>query len=167
MLQEAFLYILKNDHKEQSVDKMKSPKGKYLILWLYLFLSLDTTFFSSYLSNDEKMTIGIYSDRGASEACIIASTNMFEWMGYEIKRIYAKNLEAGDLGDIDLFYFPGGNPFKYIDYISDKGKQRIRQMIKSGIGYIGTCAGAGFAAEQMIWRGDLTSQDSLGIFPGI
>jgi len=146
---------------------MKLTKCKYIILLLSLFLSLNTASVSFPVSNNEKITIGIYSGQGASEACIVAAENMFEWMGYEIKRFYAKNLEAGDLNDIDLFYFPGGNPFKYIDFISAKGKQRIRQRIKSGVGYIGTCAGAGFAAEQMKWRDELTSQDSLGIFPGI
>ena len=71
--------------------------------------------------------IGLYSDSGAEDACVIASEHMFKWMGCEVRRIYATTIHDGVMDDIDIFYFPGGNMFRYIDGISDQGKARIRQ----------------------------------------
>ncbi len=103
------------------------------------------------LTGDGIVTIGIYVDEGASGICYIAAENMFEWMGFETRRIYAADLNEGDIEHIDVFYFPGGS---YGSLINDTGTQRLRDAVASGRGLMGTCGGAYFAAD-------------VGIFPGV
>lgn len=116
--------------------------------------------------DDGMTTIGIYADRGAANACVIAAENMFEWMGYTVERINAEAVNNGDIRHIDVFYFPGGSARPYIEDISEQGKDNIRQLVDNGCAYIGTCAGGLFAAEIQIWEGTVYTEDHLGIFPG-
>jgi glutamine amidotransferase-like uncharacterized protein len=106
------------------------------------------------LTGDGIVTVGIYAGEGASGVCYSAAEKMFQWMGFETERLYGQTINSGDIEHIDIFYFPGGNAGLYDGFINDSGKQRIRDAITSGRGYIGTCGGAYYAASY------------LEIFPG-
>ena len=121
---------------------------------------------SSELTDDGFVTVGVYADSGAADACVIAAKNMFEWMGYTVFLMDADFINNEDLQNIDIFYFPGGSPAPYSRNITDQGREQIRKMIRSGSGFIGTCAGGLFAAETQVWHGVEHSQGQLGIFPG-
>lgn len=116
--------------------------------------------------DDGVTTIGIYTDDGAAQSCIIAAQNMFRWMGYEIDHLDAEKINYQEIRHIDLFYFPGGSSRPYCEDITETGKDKIRQLISGGSGYIGTCAGAMFAAETQVWRDTAYSSTQLGIFSG-
>jgi glutamine amidotransferase-like uncharacterized protein len=111
------------------------------------------------LTGDGIVTIGIYADEGAAAVCYVAAENMFSWMGFETRRIYASTLNEGDIEHIDVFYFPGGS---YGSLIDETGRQRLRDAIASGRGCIGTCGGAYFAAYLGVFPGTLT-----GPVPGL
>ncbi len=116
--------------------------------------------------DDGITTVGIYADSGAAWSCVTAARNMFLWMGYTVELIYASNVNNESLRHIDIFYFPGGSAGPYITDITPEGKDKLRQLIRNGAGYIGTCAGAMFAADTQIWRGQIYATDQLGIFAG-
>ncbi len=120
-------------------------------LMIMIIGSVNCTDKTNELTGDGIVTVGIYADEGASGICYIAAENMFKWMGFETKRIYASAINNGDFEHIDIFYFPGGS---YGSAISDSGLQLLREAIASGRGYMGTCGGAHFARY-------------LGIFPGV
>lgn len=111
-------------------------------------------------------TIGLYSDRGATVTCVTAAERMFQSMGYSVAHLTAEIINNDDLSSVNLFYFPGGASGPYISDITVKGKRKIRRMISSGTGYIGTCAGAVFAVEKQVWDGTIYTEGQLGIFPG-
>ncbi len=115
---------------------------------------------------DGVVTIGIYADSGAAPACVTAAMNMFRWMNHRVELMYVDDLNYGDLSHIDLFYFPGGNSEPYMRMISADGRNNLQDLIRDGRGYIGTCAGAMYAAEVQTWRGRSYTQGLLGIFPG-
>jgi glutamine amidotransferase-like uncharacterized protein len=104
------------------------------------------------LTGDGIVTVGIYADENASGICYIAAENMFKWMGFETKRIYASTINDGNFEHIDIFYFPGGG---YGSAITDTGLQMLRDVIAEGRGYIGTCAGAYFAEYLGIFLGSV------------
>jgi len=116
--------------------------------------------------DDGTTTIGIYADSGAAWACVTAARHMFLWMGYTVEFIYASTVNTEDLRHIDIFYFPGGSAGPYIKDITPQGKEKLRQLIRNGAGYIGTCAGAMFAADTQVWQGHTYATDQLAIFPG-
>lgn len=139
--------------------------GKYLTVCAILIFATTCTHSVGPI-DDGVTTIGIYTDDGAAQACVIAAYNMFKWMGYNIDSLDAEKVNYGDIRHIDLFYFPGGSSGPYIEDITEQGKEKIRQLISAGCGYIGTCAGAMFAAETQVWQGTAYSDCQLGIFPG-
>lgn len=143
-------------------------KGPILSVWVFALLMINHPSCSNALrlKDDGITTIGIYADSGAAWSCLTAAENMFLWMGYTVEFIYANTVNNEDIQHIDVFYFPGGNSEHYIVHITSQGRERIRQMISNGAGYIGTCAGAMFAAETQIWQGNTYITGQLGIFPG-
>jgi glutamine amidotransferase-like uncharacterized protein len=111
---------------------------------------------------DSLIIIGINSDNGAAEGCIIAACNMFEWMEWdEVRKIYAENINNNLLDDLDLIYFPGGSIPPYRRDITNTGRQNLRNRIQAGFGYIGTCAGGLIACEKSIWE---DYEDNVGLF---
>jgi biotin--protein ligase len=91
---------------------------------------------------------------------------MFEWMGYTVVRIDADAINHGDLQPMDVVYFPGGSSGPFQEDITPEGKEKIRQRVRDGGCFIGTCAGALFAAERVIWEGLEESGETLALFPG-
>ncbi|MBN1969312.1 MAG: hypothetical protein JXR48_03820 [Candidatus Delongbacteria bacterium] len=91
---------------------------------------------------DGKIKIALYSDEGAHISCITAAEKMFEWMEYEVERVYADSVNYGNIKIYDLFYFPGGSSSFYREKINEEGRDKLRSLIDEGRGFIGTCAGA-------------------------
>ncbi|OGC43020.1 hypothetical protein A2Y85_03050 [candidate division WOR-3 bacterium RBG_13_43_14] len=89
------------------------------------------------LTGDGIVTVGVYIDKGASGICYGAAEKMFEWMGFRIERIFAVTVNEGNLDDIDIFYFPGGNGGLYDSYVNDTRKQRLRDLIDDGRAGVG------------------------------
>lgn len=115
---------------------------------------------------DDKVTVGLFSGAGAADACVTAASHMFEWMGYSIVLIDAQVVNHDDLTHIDILYFPGGSTGPYQEMIHAEGRDKIRDRIQSGGCFIGTCAGALYAAEQIVWNGSQDPREALGLLQG-
>ena len=115
---------------------------------------------------DEVVTVGLYTGDGAAEACSDAAGNMFAWMGYEVVELNAARVNQDDLGQFDILYFPGGSSDPYQAQIDATGRDEIRERIRDGGCFIGTCAGAVYAARTVTWEGQDDSVGSLELFPG-
>jgi glutamine amidotransferase-like uncharacterized protein len=111
-------------------------------------------------------TVGLYTDRGTADACVTAAEKMFQWMGHAVERITADTINDDDLARFGLLYFPGGSSGPYQNDISSEGREKIRQFVGAGGCFIGTCAGALFAAERIVWEGEEDLQNILALFPG-
>lgn len=110
--------------------------------------------------------VAVYDDRGCWEPSTTASENMFRWMGYSVTRISARYINNADLSGFRLICVPGGNMTNYAEDISPAGKEKMRQFVADGGGYIGLCAGSHFAAERVLWSDDTLPYEWLGLFPG-
>jgi glutamine amidotransferase-like uncharacterized protein len=78
----------------------------------------------------------------------------------------AQFINREDLSHLDILYFPGGDAGPYQENISAEGREKIRQLVGAGGCFIGTCAGALYAAERVVWEGTDDSENTLGLFPG-
>ncbi|UCE27546.1 MAG: hypothetical protein JSW52_01985 [Candidatus Coatesbacteria bacterium] len=119
------------------------------------------------VSVSEEIVVGIYADDGASPGCVGPAEKMFEWMGCTIVFLYAGDVNGKPLDKIDILYFPGGDAGPYVKNISAAGKEKIRDFVRGGGGYIGTCAGGCFASETIIWLGNKYTGGNLGLFRGV
>jgi len=116
---------------------------------------------------DEDIIIGIYADDGASPGCVEPSEKMFEWMDCIVVLLYAEDVNNEPLDKIDVLVFPGGSSGPYSEDITAAGKEKIRKFVRDGGGYIGTCAGACFGSDTIIWLGTEYPEGNLGLFQGI
>jgi glutamine amidotransferase-like uncharacterized protein len=134
-----------------------------LMGWLVLFLSISLF---TYCRGTKAGDIAIYSDQGAWEESVQAGQKMFEWMGYTVAIIDADYINSQSLDKFRILYIPGGDMYQYAQDISSTGKEKIREFVANGGGYIGICGGAYFASEKVIWRGQELSMTPLGLFSG-
>jgi glutamine amidotransferase-like uncharacterized protein len=111
--------------------------------------------------------IALYSETGADERCIIATSRMFEWMDYGVTLVNADSINNISLKKFNIICFPGGDMYQYSQNISADGFEKIRNFIRAGGGYIGICGGAYFTGEKIFWQGNQLPMNSLAIFPGI
>jgi glutamine amidotransferase-like uncharacterized protein len=115
--------------------------------------------------NDSPVRIAVYSGEGAFFRSITASTKMFQWMGAEVQKIYPQEIIEGKLNAFDILYMTGGWAVPYNRDLMGQGFKKIRSFLEGGGGFIGTCAGAFFAADYIFWEGE-RYEYLLDIFPG-
>jgi len=133
----------------------------------FLLLILSGLLLAADCQKVEFNLIALYSDNGAAESCVNATKNMFEWMGYTVKLITSDYIDKNDLDNFSMICFPGGDMYRYSIDISSSGKEKIRNFIRDGGGYIGICGGAYFTGEKVFWQGNQLPMEPLAIFPGI
>jgi glutamine amidotransferase-like uncharacterized protein len=143
------------------------PTGTPISAWQLIPTSTSTPnrTESSQTAADD-VTVGLYAGGGAANECAQAARKMFEWMGYTVTRLDADMINQSKISHIDVVYFPGGSSGPYREDISAEGREKIRRLIHSGGCFIGTCAGALFAAERVVWEGETDPRPTLGLFPG-
>jgi len=163
-----------------------SPDGKYLFFENYIpetdqadILWVSTDIIEALRSEmldkenadnttEEKPTVsvGLFSGEGAHEGCVTPADGMFSWMEFDVTLIDAETVNQDDLSPFDILYFPGGSAGPYQEMINAEGREKIRAHVSAGGCFIGTCAGALYAAEKVIWEGNDDSQGLLGLFSG-
>ena len=89
-----------------------------------------------------KLRTGVYADTGVSGG------GAFEWLRIvkespelEMVPLSAADIRAGALDGVDVLVMPGGSPPAIKRNLKPEGAGRIRDFIRGGGGYIGTCAG--------------------------
>ena len=71
--------------------------------------------------------------------------------GFDAKRVLAADIRAGALEDFDVLIMPGGSGSAQANDLGDSGKERVRQFVRTGGGYVGICAGAYLASSHYDW----------------
>jgi len=163
-IKKNILYIMK-DNMNQLITNKRKKIIFWLISWLSVFLLL--LFVANCESqSDKNAIIALYSGRGTDEEHIRATKNMFQWMDCTVQLVKADYINNENLGSFNILCIPGGNMYQYAQDISSEGKEKIRDFISDGGGYIGICGGAYFASEKVVWQGNRLPVIPLGIFPG-
>jgi glutamine amidotransferase-like uncharacterized protein len=138
---------------------------KFYIISLFILLFIPACQFQQTGNSIPK--IALYSEKGADKRCVLSTTKMFEWMGYDVTLIDADSVNNTILEKYNIICFPGGDMYQYSQNISTEGLEKIRNFIRTGGGYIGICGGAYFTGEKIFWQGNQLPMNSLAIFPGI
>ncbi|NLY38782.1 MAG: hypothetical protein GX044_05725 [Firmicutes bacterium] len=111
--------------------------------------------------------IGIYSGSGSWEENVVAIINFFEHYGINYGTFDEQDASFGDLGaSFDAIWFPGGFSESYRHYISNH--DNLRAFVDEGGLFIGTCAGAYYASDIMLWldEGEKLLDYPLKLFAG-
>ena len=114
--------------------------------------------------------IAIYTDDGVGTwpDGIVAFEQFLDWKGVTHRRITAPEINTGDLSqDFKAIYFPGGYAWYYKVAFNENGLNNIRNLVSTGGGYIGMCAGAYFACDSVDWEEDGVLDYPLDLFDGV
>jgi glutamine amidotransferase-like uncharacterized protein len=60
-----------------------------------------------------------------------------------------RDIRSGGLGDCSLLIVPGGYTAQCVDAVGEEGFEQIREFVAGGGGYVGICAGAYIAAQNV------------------
>ncbi len=91
--------------------------------------------------------VAIYSDEGSPKAPdLIEACLTPEPEGFVFKRVSAEEIRAGVLKDYAVLAEGGGRASLQAEALGDAGREKIREFVRNGGGYIGICAGAYLAA---------------------
>jgi len=146
--------------------EMRSRPALAVVVLTLLFLPTLSCSSSKTSEPNDEFVVALYNGDGVWAESVTAMTKMFEWMGFTVKLVGAQNINEGSLKSFQLLAVPGGDMFQYAGDISESGKEKIREFIDQGHGYIGICGGAYFAAKQTRWRGSQLPYSPLSIFDG-
>ena len=120
-------------------------------------------------------TIFIYKDEGVgglSVKALIRSLNKSEVTSkYLVSTISADELIYGPWeNECEILVIPGGRDVPYHQALQGMGNQKIKRFIEKGGKYLGICAGAYYASNQVIFEKEseheVIEKRELSFFPG-
>ena len=90
----------------------------------------------------KKIRVGLYVDIGASGNGVFHLASLIAHSPQtELVTLLASDIRAGKLKDIDILVMPGGGSTTQCVTVGEKHLDKIRDFIRNGGGYVGTCAG--------------------------
>lgn len=96
--------------------------------------------------------VALYADGGASKT---GSPKVKESLpneqGFELRLVTSEQIRDGVLKDFDVLIQPGGSGSRQASTLAENGRERVRQFVADGGGYIGICAGAYLASANYPW----------------
>ena len=95
--------------------------------------------------------VGVYRDVGvgASVRDLLRAIRNVE--SVYVREVSADDILRGCLSDVDVLIHPGGSGGKQGRHLGEEGRQRIRQFVQEGGGFMGICAGAYLASADYGW----------------
>jgi len=75
--------------------------------------------------------------------------------GIDVRFLGSRDFEPFELDQFDLLFFPGGSGSKQARALGEERRERIREFVRSGGGFIGVCAGAYLCSAHYSWSLDL------------
>lgn len=114
----------------------------------------------------KRAQVAIYNDKGVWADAVTAVEKFLDYKGMTWEEVTGADINKNDLRPLyDVLYMPGGDSAWYKRKIRSSGEQNIRDLVSSGGGYIGICAGAYYACDRIIWEG--TEYDNpLNLYDG-
>ncbi len=103
------------------------------------------------LTASKKLTIGVYLDKGAGPSGNNLLRVLEKLDQVTVTKLTAAHIRTHGLADIDLLIHPGGSGGEQGRNLQDHGRERIRDFVREGGGFIGICAGAYLATAHYPW----------------
>ena len=91
---------------------------------------------------EKKVRVGLYVDSGASGNGLFHLASLIEHSPQtELVTLLASDIRAGKLKEVDILVMPGGGSTAQCMTIGLEHHDKIRDFLRNGGGYVGTCAG--------------------------
>ena len=90
----------------------------------------------------KRLKVALYLDSGS------AGNGVFHWIRLianspqlELHGVTGKDVRAGKLAGMDVLVMPGGSSSRQYKSLREEGTRKVREFVRSGGSYVGTCAG--------------------------
>lgn len=91
---------------------------------------------------EKKVKIALFVDKGASGNGVLHLASLIAHSPQtELIPFMASDIRAGKLKDVDVLVMPGGGSRKQCNAIGKEHWEKVRDFLRNGGGYVGTCAG--------------------------
>ncbi|MBZ5716005.1 BPL-N domain-containing protein [Nannocystis pusilla] len=92
--------------------------------------------------------VALYKAGGVHPAAFAAARQLLEGrQGFRLRVTVPEDIRSGSLDDEDVAVFMGGSGTAQGRNLGDVGKQRVKDFVARGGGYVGVCAGAYMALQ--------------------
>ncbi len=130
---------------------MPSPPKLFCTAFLLFSLVLGRAAAEAPNKTPDKIRIAVYNGAGtgSSQKQVLAALDRFPDLVYT--RVEGEDIRSGTLEEYDVLLHPGGSGSKQAKGLEEVGRDRVRQFIGQGGGYVGICAGAYLASSDYSW----------------
>lgn len=106
----------------------------------------------SYADAQENVRIAVFKGKGVglSVKQVLQTLDHSE-NNWTVSRITAEQIRSGELDAIDVLIHPGGSGRGQARALGEAGREKIRNYISDGGGYLGICAGSYLATNDYSW----------------
>ncbi len=98
-----------------------------------------------------KIAVGVYLDKGAGPSVNNLLRTLGKFDQVSVTKLTAEQIRSGGLVGLDILMHPGGSGGAQGRNLDEPGREKIREFVREGGGYIGICAGAYLAATHRPW----------------
>ena len=109
---------------------------------------------------DGALKVGMFSAKGVSGNGPSSLERLLR-EGFDVRRFGARDVQDGALQQFDVVVFPGGSGSGQARALGSSGRERVRNFVQRGGGYVGICAGAYLAANNYEWSLDILDADVI------
>ena len=104
--------------------------------------------------NAAPLRVMIYDDGGAPDRSfefVQHCLSLVSPKDYSIKRVKGEDIRDGILDSADVAVFPGGSGSGQAKSLQQDGREKVREFVKKGGGYMGICGGSYLATSYYPW----------------
>jgi N-formylglutamate amidohydrolase/glutamine amidotransferase PdxT len=98
-----------------------------------------------------KIIVGVYHDVGAGPSVNDLTRALDGFGSVTYRKLMAGDIKAGKLKEVDVLIQPGGSGGGQGRHLGEDGRDKIREFVRQGGGYVGICAGAYLASADYKW----------------
>lgn len=139
------------------------PACFFVVACLYFAAPLQSIAATSDdMPGDAPIRVALYADSGAAKKgskhvkrCLSAEH------GFAYELVSAEQIRDGVLDDFDVVIHPGGSGSKQAEALGDEGREKVRDFVAAGNGFVGICAGAYLASAEYPWSLNLVDAKVL------
>lgn len=112
----------------------------------------------------EHTKVAIFSGGGATGSSL-EHINLLEEAGFSLGLVTEENLRPEELSKYNAITFPGGGP--YSKYLNETNMQSIRDFVRRGGGFLGTCGGSVLGIELGLLDAELAFEGQYEAYAGL
>lgn len=97
---------------------------------------------------EQPIYIGLFKAAGASATAVdVAEKFLGSINGIRFRTFSTSDVKNNKIDDLDIVFFTGGSGSRQGESLGESGREKIKEFVKNGGGYIGICAGSYLALQ--------------------